>query len=107
MTSKFASLALCLSGLLCLGCNSTVGNNQPGTETRTVSWFTQVSVNDIMSAQASGGSRVVLEGVDRETLSLAAGDGASLIAEGSVDTLVVSSADGASLTCDELSATTA
>jgi len=65
------------------------------------------TVNDISDAQAHNGAAIVLEEVDRETLTVGSQDGASLTAKGSVDSLTVTSADGASIVCGDLTATTA
>ncbi len=168
MISNFNLLALPLSGVLCAACGSTVGNNQPETETRTVSSFTKANVNDgvevtltvesaqsgdvdlevtaesnllssvvtsvsndtlsvgvsgsiqsnlritvtgtvadISDAQANNGSRLEIVGIDGETLSVGASNGASLTAEGTVDMLTVGSAGGATVNCGDLEATTA
>lgn len=168
MTSRVTFFALCLTALFCLGCGSTVGNNQPASETRTVSPFTLVdvsdgveviltvdpsqsgdvslevtaesnllpsvvttvsndtlgvgvsdsvqsnlpitvtgTVNDIVSAQARRGSTLAVEEIDGETLNVGAAEGAMVTAEGSVDSLVATAADGATLTCGDLSATSA
>ncbi len=46
VTSRLISWALCLSAVLWAGCNTTVGNYELATETRTVSPFTVAEVSD-------------------------------------------------------------
>ena len=65
------------------------------------------TVSDISGGQAHNGATIVLEGIDGETLALGSQDGATLTARGSVDSLSVTSTDGASIICGDLTATTA
>jgi hypothetical protein len=65
------------------------------------------SVSDISEAQVHNGSRLVVNGVDRETLTIGAVDGANLTATGSVDSLTAGGSGGATLTGSDLTATTA
>lgn len=65
------------------------------------------SVSDISEAQVHNGSRLVVNGVDRDTLTIGAVDGANLTATGSVDSLTAGGSGGATLTGSDLTATTA
>jgi hypothetical protein len=65
------------------------------------------TVSDISNAQVHNAALLVLEGIDRESLTVGTIDGASLTATGTVDHLIAGSSNGASLSCAELTATTA
>lgn len=84
---------------LTVGVNGSVQAHLPITVVGTVS--------DISGAQVNNGATLAIEGIDRETLALGSQDGATLTANGSVDSLIVTSADGALISCDDLTATTA
>ena len=168
MSTRIALAAVCLSAVCWAGCGTEQGNQQLGSETRTVSSFTQVDVNDavevtltidpaqsgdvtlevsaetnllssvvtsvsndllgvgvsssiqsnlpmtvvgtvsdISNAQVHNAAFLVLEGVERESLTIATIDAASLTASGTVGHLIAGSSNGGSLSCADLTATTA
>ena len=65
------------------------------------------TVNDISEARAHNGSNLVVLGIDRDTLTIGAVDGARLTAAGTVDSLSAGGSGGATLTGADLMATTA
>jgi len=84
------------NGLLGVGVNGTIQSNLPITVIGVV--------NDISEAQAHNGSVLVVEEIDRDTLTVGAVDGAMLTASGAVNSLSVGGSGGASLSCADLMA---
>ncbi|MGB5810972.1 MAG: DUF2807 domain-containing protein, partial [Polyangiales bacterium] len=85
--------------LLGVGITGSIQSNLPITVVGTV--------NDIREAQVRDGSVLVVEDIDRDTLTIGAATGARLTATGTVDSLSAAASKGATLAASDLMATTA